>query len=219
MPAAAFQPSFDALPAVIPVFPLAGALLLPGGRLPLQVFEPRYLAMTLDSLAAGRMFGMVQPRGPAADAAEPPLYDIGCLGRVVQFAEAEDGRLFITLTGVCRFRIVGEEAAVSGYRRVRADYDPFHDDLETGREPALDRERLFAGLAAFFQRLEVEPDWQALKAARNGHLVTALATLCPFEPSEKQALLEAPTAQARAEVLTALVELAANETHAGGSRQ
>ena len=205
-----------ALPTEIAVFPLSGALLLPEGRLPLNIFEPRYLAMTEDSLAAGRMFGMVQP-DPAAPRGEtgPGLYRIGCLGRLTSFAETEDGRFLITLTGMTRFRIAEELAMHRGYRRVRADYTPFQADLAPAAPPALDRRALLAALRPFFKARGIEANWEAVEQTADAELVTTLAMVCPFEVPEKQALLEATTPADRAAMLIALLQMGAHGTPSG----
>lgn len=209
--APAFHPAFDDLPPEIAVFPLAGALLLPQARLPLNVFEPRYLAMSLDSLASGRMFGMIQPQ-PGAPAGEtgPGLFRTGCLGRLSSFAETDDGRLLITLTGVCRFRVAEELPMLRGYRRVRADYAPFRGDLDLSERPsALDRAALTGALRPFFRARGIEANWDAIEQTSDAMLVLTLAMVCPFDTREKQALLEAGTPEERAALLVALLEMGA----------
>ena len=206
---AAFHPSFEALPAAIPVFPLPGALLLPRGRLPLNIFEPRYLNMVVDTLGAGRMLGMIQPE-PGAPRGEtgPGLYRVGCLGRLSSFAETEDGRFLVTLTGVIRFRVAEELAMGRLYRRVRPDYAPFRDDLDLEEEPeGIDRARLLAALRAYFRVRGIEANWEAVEQSPDGMLVTTLAMLCPFEVREKQALLEAPDLRALASMLVAMLQM------------
>src|SRR5438874_3440975 len=141
-----------ALPAILPIFPLAGVLLLPRGRLPLNIFEPRYLAMTRDALAGERLIGMVQPSDPATSGSNPTVYPTGCAGRITSFSETEDGRFLITLTGTCRFRIREELPLLEGYRRVVPEWSEFARDLESENEPAFDRERLMRGLRAYFQQ-------------------------------------------------------------------
>jgi Lon protease-like protein len=206
----AWLPAAGDLPPEIAVFPLTGALLLPFGRLPLNIFEPRYLAMVQDSLATGRMFGMIQPNaGEAAGPHGPGLYRVGCLGRVSSFSETEDGRLLITLTGVARFSVTEELPLRHGYRRVRADYAPFLADLDATRRPMLDRERLEESLRGYFRANRIDANWDAVRETPEAMLVTTLAMVCPFEPREKQALLEAPTIQDRADMLLALVEIGA----------
>ena len=215
----AFHPAFEDLPSEIAVFPLPGALLLPRGRLPLNIFEPRYLAMTLDSLAAGRVFGMIQPQ-PGAPAGEtgPGLFRIGCLGRLSSFAETEDGRLLITLTGVCRFRVVEELPLRRGYRRVRADYAPFRGDLDLSERPsALDRAALTGALRPFFGARGIEANWDAMEQTSDAALVLTLAMVCPFDPPEKQALLEAGTPEERASMLVALLQMGAQAGPQSGS--
>ena len=197
-----------ALPAIIPIFPLPGVLLLPRGRLPLNIFEPRYLAMTRDALAAERLIGMVQPSDPAAEGDNPPVYPIGCAGRITSFTETEDGRFLITLSGISRFRIREELPLHEGYRRVAPDWDAFARDLGNEEEPGFDRERLMRALKGYFQQHQISADWDAITAVSGERLVTSISMICPFDPSEKQALLEAPDQAERARLLTAIVEMA-----------
>jgi uncharacterized protein len=207
-----FHPRLADLPEEIAVFPLPGALLLPQGKLPLNIFEPRYLAMTFDALANGRMFGMVQPDGRGAkDAPGPGLYRVGCLGRLSSFSETEDGRLLITLTGLIRFRIAEElPLAEGGYRRVRADYADFAADLAVEAEPPpLDRAELLAALRPYFRARGIEANWEAVEQTADSMLVTMLAMVCPFEVPEKQALLEAPDGMERARMLVTLMRMGA----------
>jgi hypothetical protein len=215
---AAFHPTLQELPAEIAVFPLSGALLLPGGRLPLNIFEPRYLAMTLDSLGQGRMFGMIQPDpvSPRGEAG-PGLYRIGCLGRLSSFAETEDGRLLVTLTGVIRFRVAEELPMRRGYRRVRAEYAGFEADLDLSERPGgVDRPALLGALRPFFRARGIEANWEAIEQTSDPMLVLTLAMVCPFEVREKQALLEAPTPQDRAAMLVALLQMGAHAEPGGG---
>ena len=217
-----FEPGFEQLPDTLPIFPLSGVLLLPGGKLPLNVFEPRYLAMVMDALAGHRMIGMVQPQQPGgyagdgmpADDGPPKVHRIGCAGRIVSFNETEDGRLLLALSGVCRFEIVRElDLAQGGYRRVSSVFSPFRADLDHADEPVtLDRERLMAALAAFFRGKNLSTDWDAVKQAADANLVTSLSMVLPFGPAEKQALLEAADGSARAKLLIAFLEMAAYST-------
>jgi hypothetical protein len=205
----AFDPAFEDLPSVLPVFPLPGALLLPGGRLPLNIFEPRYLAMTRDVLAGDRLIGMVQPRDDGV--CEPggaELYHTGCAGRIVNFSETDDGRYLITLAGLIRFGIARELTLHNGYRRVAPDFDAFRGDLGDDRGQ-IDRTRLLDALKAYFTASSIDGDWDSIEAARDEQLVTSLAMACPFAASEKQALLEAKSLAERAETMTAILELAA----------
>ncbi|MBY0334156.1 MAG: LON peptidase substrate-binding domain-containing protein [Acetobacteraceae bacterium] len=211
---AAFHPGFEDLPAEIAVFPLPGALLLPRARLPLNIFEPRYLAMTADALGNGRMFGMIQPQpGAPRLPTGPGLYQVGCLGRVSSFAETEDGRFLITLTGVVRFRVEQELTMLRGYRRVRADYAPYRADLDLAQAaPPVDRAALTAALRPFFRARGIDVNWESVERTSDEMLVLTLCMVCPFEIPEKQALLEAESAEARAAMLIALLQMGA---HAG----
>ena len=205
-----------ALPSILPIFPLTGVLLLPRGRLPLNIFEPRYLAMTRDALAGERLIGMVQPSDPRAAGDNPPVYSIGCAGRITSFSETDDGRFLITLTGISRFRFREELPLLEGYRRVVPEWREFAHDLNDDDEPGFDRDRMLRGLRAYFQHHRIEADWDAITSVPGERLVTSIAMICPFEPSEKQALLEAPNLDERARLLTAMVEMAAlNQTRDG----
>jgi uncharacterized protein len=205
-----------ALPEILPIFPLTGILLLPRARLPLNIFEPRYLAMTRDSLGGERLIGMIQPsdppRGhgvePGIGGMNPPVYPVGCAGRITAFAETEDGRYVITLTGVSRFRIREELPVVSGYRRVVADWAPFAQDRDPAAEPGFDREHFARALKGYFAQRQISADWEAIEKAPGEHLLTSIAMLCPFAPNEKQALLEAADLEERARLLVALIEMA-----------
>ncbi len=203
------QPRLGDLPEICPVFPLTGALLLPGGRLPLNIFEPRYLAMTEDALAAGRMFAMIQPNADQDAVAQGPmLYKVGCLGRLSSFSETDDGRYLITLNGLIRFDVVAEVEMLRGYRRVRADFSRFAADLDEAAPPALpDRAGLLAALRAYFDNRGFDANWDAIEEMDDHHLVTSLAMVCPFDPLEKQALLEAIPLAERAETLRTLLRI------------
>ena len=209
---AAPPPSLADLPGEIAIFPLPAALLLPGGRLPLNIFEPRYLALVEDALGAGRYFGMVQPE-PAAPAGPegPRTYRVGCLGRIASFSETEDGRFLITLAGVTRFRITAELPPRRGYRRVRADYAEFAADLAPDAPPAVDQARLLGVLRPFFKARQIEANWDAIERTEPAMLVLSLSMICPFDVPEKQALLEAPGPTERAATLIALLEMGAHE--------
>ncbi len=208
------------LPAILPIFPLTGVLLLPRGHLPLNIFEPRYLAMTRDAMAGDRLIGMVQPSDPHQSlAGNPMVYPTGCAGLLSSFAETEDGRFVITLTGLSRFRIREELPLSSGYRRVAADWTDFAADLAGEEEVDFDRQRLLRGLRTYFDRHKIQANWEALATVRGERLIASIAMICPFEPSEKQALLEAADLAARARLLTAVVEMAGLQPPAdGGTR-
>jgi Lon protease-like protein len=199
----------DELPNVLPVFPLAGALLLPRGQLPLNIFEPRYLQMADDALRTHRVIGMVQPNEHARPGRSgPAIHDVGCAGRVTQFGETGDGRLLLTLTGVCRFRIREELHASTPYRQCMVDYEDFAIDLDArAGEEEVDRQSLIRMLRAFAESNRIKLDWNEIERAPNEALVNALAMMSPFGSIEKQALLEAQTLKARAEVLVALAEI------------
>ncbi|UWP88816.1 LON peptidase substrate-binding domain-containing protein [Aliiroseovarius crassostreae] len=191
------------LPDTVPIFPLAGALLLPRGRLPLHIFEPRYLAMFEDALKTrARLIGMVQPQGEA-------LHGIGCAGRITSFTETEDGRYMVTLTGVSRFRLIGVQDGFTPYKYARVNWTCFDRDLgKPERDPQMKRPAFLDLLARYFALEELQSDWESLKEAEDELLINALATLCPFGPEDKQALLEAPSLTTRRETLEALMEIA-----------
>ena len=197
-----------ALPPILPIFPLAGVLLLPRGRLPLNIFEPRYLAMTRDALGGERLIGMVQPTDPRVVGDNPPVYPTGCAGRITSFSETDDGRFLIVLTGVSRFRIREELPLSQGYRRVVPEWGEFARDLESEAQSGVDRDRLLRGLRTYFQQHKIEADWDAITSVPDERLVTSIAMVCPFEPNEKQALLEASALDERASLLTTIIEMA-----------
>lgn len=226
-----FDPALDELPGILPIFPLQGVLLLPGGRLPLNIFEPRYLNMVRDALSGHRLIGMVQPilddeepgdfepepledasfddpeSARASDPGSAVVYRTGCVGRIVAFSETDDGRYLITLKGLSRFRILRELPPVEGYRRVEADFSGFEDDVAR-QAGGFDRPRLMDALRSYFEREGIEADWEAIEEASNDRLITSLAMVCPFSSAEKQALLEAPDLAVRAEMMTTILELA-----------
>jgi hypothetical protein len=198
------------LPALIPIFPLPGALLLPRGQLPLNIFEPRYLAMIDDALRSGhRLIGMIQPDGAHPGSEDRPnLYKIGCVGRITQLAETGDGRYLLQLTGVARFRIEEEVTSTTAYRQCQVTYDPFIDDFTARKgEEAVDRDRVLRALSDFLKANDLKADWDGIQNAPNEALVNALAMMCPYGSAEKQALLEAPDLKTRAEVLVAVTEI------------
>jgi uncharacterized protein len=208
---AAFHPRVEDLPGEFPVFPLSGALLLPRGKLPLRIFEPRYMAMIEDSLGLGRMFGMIQPDPNGAEAESGPgLYRIGCLGRLSSFNETDEGQYMITLTGLARFAVAAEIEMRRGYRRVRGDFSAFPTDLDLASRPiGVEREALVTALRSFFTHRGINANWDAIKRLPDDMLVVTLAMVCPFEPAEKQALLEAPDDTDRASALLTLLQMGA----------
>ena len=197
------------LPDTIPVFPLPGALLLPRARLPLHIFEPRYLAMLDDTMKTShRLIGMVQPREvPGSD--EKRLHAIGCAGRLTQFSETEDGRYMITLAGISRFRIRQEVSGFTPYRRCDVTWDGFSADLgNVEHDRGFDRPSFLDLLGRYFDAMSLSTDWDSLKEAEDELLINSLSMLCPFDPEEKQALLEAPSLTTRRETLVTLIEFA-----------
>ncbi|WP_109666820.1 LON peptidase substrate-binding domain-containing protein [Roseicyclus mahoneyensis] len=195
------------LPETIPIFPLPGALLLPRARLPLHIFEPRYLAMLDDALKTPhRLIGMVQSR-EVPGSSEKRLHAIGCAGRVTQFSETEDGRYMITLAGMSRFRIKQEVTGFTPYRRVDVSWDGFAADLgPTEVDHSFDRARFLDLLGRYFDAMSLSTDWDSMKEAEDELLINSLSMLCPFPPEEKQALLEAPSLSTRRETLVTLIE-------------
>ena len=196
------------LPQTLPVFPLTGVLLLPRSALPLNVFEPRYLEMVDDAMSGGRLIGMIQPTESEDSVLRPKLSQIGCAGRVISYRETEDNRYLITLEGVCRFRVKEEISALSAYRQVACDFAPFAGDLAQSEDGDFPRERLLQALKDYLSRREMKADWKSVMTAPAESLVNALAMMCPFEPAEKQALLEAPSWLERVTTLVTLLEIA-----------
>ncbi|MEX1148050.1 MAG: LON peptidase substrate-binding domain-containing protein [Sphingomonadales bacterium] len=206
------------LPEVIPLFPLSGALLLPRAHMPLNIFEPRYLAMTRDALAGGRVIGMIQPTrhqntshsdGGAEQADEPPLYSVGCVGRIVDHRETPDGRILITLLGLARFSVQQELDRITPYRKAVVSYDRFGDDGVVGVSLAPSgRARLEATLEEYLSARGLDADWDALASAPDERLVNAMAMMCPFDSGEKQAILEAVDLDERCETMMTLMEFA-----------
>lgn len=196
------------LPDTLPIFPLPGALMLPRARLPLHIFEPRYLAMIEDCLKTKhRLIGMIQPR--ETPAGEARLQAIGCAGRLTGFSETEDGRYMITLSGMSRFRVKQEVQGFTPYRRCLVDWTPFTRDLGPGEtDPGFQRDAFMAILSRYFAKMELSTDWGGLKDADVELLINSLSMLCPFSPEDKQALLEAPTLETRRETLVTLIEFA-----------
>ena len=210
-----FDPPFEDLPTKIPIFPLTGVLLLPHGKLPLNIFEPRYLNMITAALAGHRMIGLIQPTGPN-EGDQPDIYKTGCAGRITSFNESEDGRYLVTLSGLIRFDLAAELPLRDGYRVAVPDWGPYCDDLAEQTGAGVDRDRMLRALKGYFTVNDVDANWDAIKDTTTDRLVNALAMMCPFQPSEKQALLEALSLGDRANVMVALLEmaLAANDDSA-----
>jgi Lon protease-like protein len=209
------------LPEVVPVFPLPGALLLPRARLPLNIFEPRYLAMLEDTLKTQhRLIGMIQPVAVPEGQPGGRLHQIGCAGRVTALQETEDGRYLITLSGISRFRIGEIEEGFTPYTKARVEWSSFERDLgRAEKDPAFDRGEFLKVLARFFDSAQLSSDWDSLKEADVELLINSLSILCPFDPEEKQALLEAPTLANRRETLVTLMEFALRSSGDEGAIQ
>ena len=200
--------SFADLPGLLPVFPLTGVLLLPRAALPLNVFEPRYLEMIDDALKSNRLVGIIQPVESEDTVLRPKLSQVGCAGKIISWRETEDNRYLITMAGLCRFKVKEEISALSAYRQVACDFAPFAGDLaQGGEQDDFPRERLLSALKDYLFRRDMKADWKSVMTAPAESLVNALAMMCPFEPAEKQALLEAPSWQERVSTLVALSEI------------
>src|SRR6202451_1677372 len=211
MPMNAAYKGPDSLPSVIAVFPLPGALLLPRGQMPLNIFEPRYLAMIDDTLRSPhRVIGMIQPDPPhrGEDESKPHLFHVGCVGKMTQFAESGDGRYLIQLTGIARFRVEEELSVTTPYRQCKVTYQPFVDDFTPRMgEDEVDRKALLRALTSFLKANNLKADWEGIENAPNEALVNALAMMSPYDAAEKQAMLEAPDLKTRAEILVAVTEI------------
>ncbi len=205
-----------ALPQEIPVFPLTGVLLLPRGQLPLNIFESRYLAMIEDALKSSRIIGIIQPRdfqqGTTNDTA--PLFATGGAGRITAFEETDDGRYLITLTGVSRFQLTQETGLQNGYRRAQVNWEPFKDDLQSPDCLGIDRNHLKDLLRSYFHLEGLSCSWDSIDSANDDKLITALSMICPLDPGEKQALLEAACCRTRAKMFMTMLEMAVHNGNA-----
>ena len=198
--------SYTDLPKSLPLFPLSGVVLLPRGQLPLNVFEPRYLEMVDYALQGDRLIGMIQPAESEDKVAVPRLAHVGCAGKISSFRETEDNRYLITLTGVCRFRLTGEMQTTTPWRAGFCDFAGFAGDLAQPHEESFPRDRLLKALKAYLTSRDMQADWNSVMTAPGEALINALAMMCPFDPVEKQALLEAGGVRERASTLIALLE-------------
>ena len=210
--------SINDLPGTLPIFPLSGVLLLPRGVLPLNIFEPRYIAMVDAALRSGdRLIGMIQPQtvGAADASASPAIHDVGCAGRITGFNETDDGRILMTLTGICRFKVSQELDAMTPFRQVKADFSPFANDLEAGSgELDVSRAALLDVVRRYLDANNLQADWDAIEQSSNEALVNSLSMISPFGPQEKQAMLEADSLEQRNQILIALAEMALAQTQA-----
>jgi hypothetical protein len=199
--------AYSDLPHSLPLFPLTGTVLLPRGQLPLNIFEPRYLEMVDYALSGDRLIGMIQPTENEETHLKPKLSQVGCAGKIIAFQETTDNRYLITLQGICRFRLSGEMDTATPWRAGLCDFAAFAGDLAQGPEMDLPRERLLAALKAYLTNRDMQADWKSVLTAPAEALVNALAMMCPFDPAEKQALLEANSCEERASTLMALLEM------------
>ena len=198
------------LPDILPIFPISGVVLMPHSRLPLNVFELRYMAMIEDALAMpGRMIGIIQPSKPeSTDDQDAPLYKVGCAGRIVSFNETDDGRFQIGLNGICRFDVAEELPREKAYRRIRPDWSRFRADLDPSLTPEIPRKKMISALKIYFEQQNIEADWKVVEMTPDDLLVSSLMMICPLAPNERQALLEASDIVTRVVMLTALLEMA-----------
>lgn len=203
-----FHVPYNDLPKILPLFPIFGVIVLPGGSLPMDVFEPRYINMILDALGRGRMFGIIQPQEPASVDPDQSLYRVGTVVRITRFEESEEGRLSLLLKGVCRFNVKAEMPTLRGYRQVEADYSDFKNDFFP-KKPSVDRCQLLSLLKTYLTHQEVDLEPSLLTRLSDRVLMSSLAMALPFESSEKQALLEAPSLAQRYEVMSTLLRIGA----------
>jgi len=208
-----YAPKFDTLPDTLAVFPLTGVLLLPHGNLPLNIFEPRYTAMIDDALSSSKMIGMLQPHKPNGDGTNA-TYKIGCAGKITEYAETPDGRYIVNLTGICRFHIKEELDTPRPYRIVQPDWKEFEHDVKIPKALGVDREKLMSLLCGYFKQNGMSCNYDKFEDIPDNKLITTLAMICPFEPSEKQALLEKMCHVQRVETFMTMLEMA---TKTGGS--
>ncbi len=216
-----FDLQFEELPGELPLFPLNGVLLLPRGRLPLNVFEPRYLNMVEHALGHQRLIGIIQPMVDGQAGLSAPdgtaLYNVGCAGRITSFQETTGGQIQLTLRGVSRFNVIDELPLMNGFRRAHADFGPFQNDLSSEAGVAIERQRLLSDLRAYFELENIEADWDTIKQTPDDRLVTTLAMVCPFEPHEKQALLESTDLAHRCKLIIGLIEATLRRDDDGGA--
>jgi len=199
--------SYSDLPHSLPLFPLSGVLLLPRGQLPLNIFEPRYLEMVDYALTGDRLIGMIQPAESEDKTPAPRLTKVGCAGKIISFRETEDNRYLISLAGICRFRLTGEMPTTTPWRIGYCDFAGFASDLAQPQEDGFPRDRLLKALKTYLSTRDLQADWSSVMTAPGEALINALAMMCPFDPVEKQALLEAQGVQERASTLIALLEI------------
>jgi len=204
--------SISNLPTQIPLFMVRGAILLPKAKLPLPIFDSSHVTMISDCLTGNRLLGLVQPNASirmGTDLDDLSVFQIGCLAKVIDVIEPEEGKLVAELEGVARFRLVHQENSEDGYPIATVDYAPFASDLIEEIDFTMDRPRLYKALKPYFDRLDISPNWEEIDKTSNHRLLTALSMACPLPPSEKQALLETESIQEQSQVMTTLLEMAA----------
>jgi hypothetical protein len=201
-------PGAQRMPDALPIFPLTSALLLPGCRLPLRIFEPRYLQMVDDALAGDRLIGMIQPTASGADEHDPDLQSVGCAGRIASLKEAEGGHYLVSLVGISRFEVIREIPSDRLYRLVEPQWERFTYDIGATAPAEIDREVLVANLRTYFETFGLDANWRAIDDSGDEELVNSLAMVCPFDNTEKQALLEAPNLEHRSRLVIALMNMA-----------
>lgn len=214
-----FTPSFDDLPETLPIFPLSGAVVFPRAQLHLNIFEPRYLNMTFDALGAERMIGMIQPDQSAQTESEVRLYKTGCAGRITTFSETNDGRLLIILTGICRFDIAEEVSMVRGYRRIKPDWQRFAIDMFEDEESEIAPKQLMDDIKPYLDLKKIEADWDSIGKLPVVALINFLSTNLPFEPMDKQALIEAMSASDRAKIIIGLAGMSRSGVESTSQRK
>ena len=211
-----FSIDFNKLPKTLPIFPLEGVLLLPHGRLPLNIFEPRYLAMTDDALSTDRLIGIIQPASSNTQETPSPVFKTGCAGRITAFSETEDGRYLITLSGLIRFDVDEEIPTTGGYRRIVPDWDPYKKDYVEVEDFSFSKDRLLEALKKYFEKKAIDADWETINKMDDVRLVTTLAMICPFDPPEQQVLLMARDMSERAETIISLLEISTHDVSEAG---
>jgi Lon protease-like protein len=219
MPRSPFFPKFSDLPDELPIFPLAGAVVMPGVQLPLNVFEPRYLNLVADALAADHLIGMIQPAGADEDDEAPDVHRVGCAGRITSYSETSDGRIVMVLTGVCRFEVRAELPPNRGYRRVRPGWEPFVIDYHLDDEDIVDRASFIDSLRAYAKLHGVEIPWDDIKGMGDGELANLLCAHLPLSPDDKQALIETVRLPERAELMRGLMDMSSASSVRGAEQR
>jgi uncharacterized protein len=214
-----FFPKFSDLPAEIPIFPLAGAVVMPGVQLPLNIFEPRYLNMIFDALATDHLLGMVQPTSETQSNEIPEIHRIGCAGRITSYTETNDGRIVLVLTGICRFQVINEVEEHHGYRRAAVDWDRFGEDCHPSQETIADRKGFITSLRSFCTLRGVEVPWEDIDRMADAELTNLLCAHLPLSPADKQALIETIQTGERAALMRGLLDMASASSVAGAEQK